>query len=72
MGEDGALASALNVHSYRTNARSACVEAGIAERCVVSTISVGHDWRGAHVMYKDVRMSLERRDARQRRCAGAA
>jgi hypothetical protein len=28
MGEDGALASALNVHSHRTNARSACARAG--------------------------------------------
>jgi hypothetical protein len=28
MGEDGVLASALNVHSHRTNARSACARAG--------------------------------------------
>jgi hypothetical protein len=45
---------------------------GIEERCVVPTISVGHEWRRAHVMYKEVRMARERRDARERRCAGAA
>jgi hypothetical protein len=47
MGEEGALASALNVHSPGRTPKALARGLGIAERCVVPTISVGHECRGS-------------------------
>jgi hypothetical protein len=48
MGEDDALARTLNVHSTGRTPEALARGLGIAERCVVPTISVGHEWRAAH------------------------